>query len=204
MRDALGRSLEIVTLPSPGLVENEDGEPMPASYMNCYVSNTHGRGAHVRQPPRRRGRPRRIATLLPGPPDGGQPRARDPDRRRRVPLHHAAGAGGGEGGSRWPARSNVAVLQCALGGARERNVARVEELVREAAARGANVILPPELFEGPYFCKVEDEDLFAEARPVEGNETIARFSALASELGVVDPGLVLREGRARTTTTRSR
>jgi agmatine deiminase len=40
MRDALGRSLDIVTLPSPGLVENEDGEPMPASYVNWYVSNT--------------------------------------------------------------------------------------------------------------------------------------------------------------------
>ena len=81
----------------------------------------------------------------------------------------------------------VAVLQCALGGSRDSNVARVEELVRAAAACGANVILPPELFEGPYFCKVEDEELFAEARPVEGNATIARFSALAAEHGVVIP-----------------
>jgi N-carbamoylputrescine amidase len=86
-----------------------------------------------------------------------------------------------------PRKIEVAVLQCALGGARERNVARIEELVVEAAARGANVILPPELFEGPYFCKVEDEDLFAEARPVEGNGTIARFSALAARLGVAIP-----------------
>ncbi len=81
----------------------------------------------------------------------------------------------------------VAVVQCALGGSRDRNVARVEELVREAAARGANVVLPPELFEGPYFCKVEDEDWFAEARAADGNATVARFSALAAELGVVVP-----------------
>ena len=81
----------------------------------------------------------------------------------------------------------VAVLQCALGGTRERNVARVEELVREAAARGAHMVLAPELFEGPYFCKVESEDFFAEARPAEGNPTIARFSALAGELGVALP-----------------
>ncbi len=40
MRDALGRSLELVRLPSPGLIEDEDGEPMPASYVNFYVSNT--------------------------------------------------------------------------------------------------------------------------------------------------------------------
>ena len=81
----------------------------------------------------------------------------------------------------------VAVLQCALGGSRDANVARVEELVREAAGRGAQVILPPELFEGPYFCKVEDEDFFAEARPVQGNPTIARFQALAASLGAAIP-----------------
>jgi N-carbamoylputrescine amidase len=81
----------------------------------------------------------------------------------------------------------VAAVQCALGGPREKNVARVEELVREAAAAGAQVILPPELFEGPYFCKVEDEDWFAEAREARGNETIARFAGLARELGVVLP-----------------
>jgi N-carbamoylputrescine amidase len=84
-------------------------------------------------------------------------------------------------------RVEVAVLQCELGGGREENVARVEDLVREAASRGGRVILPPELFEGPYFCKVEREDLFAEARTVEGNPTIARFSRLAAELGVVIP-----------------
>ena len=39
MRDALGRSLEVVRLPSPGLVENADGEPMAASYVNYYISN---------------------------------------------------------------------------------------------------------------------------------------------------------------------
>ena len=39
-RDAAGRPLDVVTLPSPGLVEGPDGEPMPASYVNFYVSNT--------------------------------------------------------------------------------------------------------------------------------------------------------------------
>jgi N-carbamoylputrescine amidase len=81
----------------------------------------------------------------------------------------------------------VAAVQCALGGTRESNVARVEELVREAAAAGAQVILPPELFEGPYFCKVEDEEWFAEAREARGNATVERFSALSKELGVVIP-----------------
>lgn len=40
MRDASGHSLDVVTLPSPGIIENADGEPMPASYVNYYISNT--------------------------------------------------------------------------------------------------------------------------------------------------------------------
>ncbi len=38
-RDTNGRSLDVVRLPSPGLVEDEEGEPMPASYVNFYVAN---------------------------------------------------------------------------------------------------------------------------------------------------------------------
>lgn len=81
----------------------------------------------------------------------------------------------------------VAAVQCALGGSVEENVSRVESLVRQAAGRGAQVVLPPELFEGPYFCREESDAFFSWARPVEGNPTIARFAALARELGVVLP-----------------
>jgi agmatine deiminase len=38
-RDAKGRALEVVTLPSPGFIPGEDGEPMPASYVNFYIGN---------------------------------------------------------------------------------------------------------------------------------------------------------------------
>ncbi len=40
MRDAAGRPLNVTTVPSPGLVPDVDGEPMPASYVNFYVANT--------------------------------------------------------------------------------------------------------------------------------------------------------------------
>jgi N-carbamoylputrescine amidase len=51
----------------------------------------------------------------------------------------------------------VAALQLAFTADIDRNIAEVSRLVREAAAQGAQVILPPELFEGEYFCRVEDE-----------------------------------------------
>jgi N-carbamoylputrescine amidase len=81
----------------------------------------------------------------------------------------------------------VAAVQCALGGARADNIARVESLVRDAAARGAQVVLPPELFEGPYFCREENAEWFAEARPVAEDEGVSRLRRVAAELGVVVP-----------------
>ena len=64
------------------------------------------------------------------------------------------------------AKVTVAALQLPLGSSDEReNIAAVATLVEAAAAQGAQIILPPELFSGPYFCTVEDEALFALARP---------------------------------------
>jgi len=81
----------------------------------------------------------------------------------------------------------VAALQTALADDVAANVARITELVRAAAARGAQVILPSELFEGHYFCRTQREDDFARARSAEGHPTIRHFQALAAELGVVIP-----------------
>jgi agmatine deiminase len=39
MTDAAGRTLELVRIPSPGLVRNEDGEAIPASHMNFVIGN---------------------------------------------------------------------------------------------------------------------------------------------------------------------
>ncbi len=86
-----------------------------------------------------------------------------------------------------PAPFSLAVIQCPLGSARDENVARVVAHIRDAAARGANVILPPELFETPYFPQHEREDHFALARPRSGHPLLAELSALARELEVVIP-----------------
>lgn len=39
MSDAAGRRLEVVRIPSPGLVLDEDGDAMPASHVNFYIAN---------------------------------------------------------------------------------------------------------------------------------------------------------------------
>ncbi|HEU0033237.1 MAG TPA: N-carbamoylputrescine amidase [Kofleriaceae bacterium] len=81
----------------------------------------------------------------------------------------------------------VAALQTALSDDVATNVARVTELVREAAGKGAQIILPSELFEGHYFCRTQREDDFARAHPAENHPTLRHFQQLAAQLGVVIP-----------------
>ena len=84
-------------------------------------------------------------------------------------------------------RLTVAATQMACDWNRDDNVARAERLVREAAARGAELILLQELFETPYFCKDQKPEHFGLAQRYEGNPLLARMSRLAAELGVVLP-----------------
>ena len=84
-------------------------------------------------------------------------------------------------------RVTVAAVQSALTDDVSTNVARMTELVREAAGRGAHIILMPELFEGLYFPRAQREEEFLRARPVDSHPTIAHFSELARTLGVVLP-----------------
>jgi N-carbamoylputrescine amidase len=84
-------------------------------------------------------------------------------------------------------RLTVAALQLAFGENRHANIAAVSELVREAASRGAKVVLPPELFEGPYFCRTEDEALFATARSVAEHPAVLAMQTLATELNIFIP-----------------
>ncbi|QDZ08829.1 N-carbamoylputrescine amidase [Sphingomonas panacisoli] len=81
----------------------------------------------------------------------------------------------------------VAALQLGFSDNVDRNIANVSRLVREAHARGAQVILPPELFEGEYFCRVEEEGLFANARPTAEHPSVLAMQALAAELKVWIP-----------------
>src|SRR5947208_23068 len=64
------------------------------------------------------------------------------------------------------------------------NLARAERLVREAAARGAQIICLKELFNAPYFCKSQQFDRFDLAEPIPGPVTAA-MQRLAREIAVV-------------------
>ncbi|MBS1213074.1 MAG: nitrilase/cyanide hydratase and apolipoprotein N-acyltransferase [Proteobacteria bacterium] len=78
----------------------------------------------------------------------------------------------------------VALIQQACGSTREANLAESVVGIREAASRGAELILLPELHLGPYFCQVEDTAYFDQAEPIPGRTT-AQLGDLARELGVV-------------------
>lgn len=67
------------------------------------------------------------------------------------------------------------------------NIAKADDVVRKAAHDGAQVILLSELFEGLYFCQVEDYAKFSLAEEAADSKTIKHFQSLAKELKVVLP-----------------
>jgi len=82
---------------------------------------------------------------------------------------------------------NVAAIQTSYGEDMKANIAKTERFVREAAAKGAQVILPSELFQGPYFCTTQEEKWFATAYEANSHPCVTAMAPLAKELGVVVP-----------------
>ena len=89
----------------------------------------------------------------------------------------------------------LAAIQTSYGMDLAANIARTAGFIREAAAKGAQVILPSELFQGPYFCVAQEERWFAEAHPWREHPCVTALAPLAGELGVVLPiSIFEREG----------
>ncbi|MGJ3241468.1 MAG: N-carbamoylputrescine amidase [Opitutales bacterium] len=86
-----------------------------------------------------------------------------------------------------PRQLTVAALQAGFSEDIDANLKQIEALVREAAGRGAQVILPPELFENLYFCQREEARFFDLARPVDRHPAVLRMQGLAQELAVAIP-----------------
>lgn len=81
----------------------------------------------------------------------------------------------------------LGVVQCALGDDMDANIAKVGGLVEEAAAKGAKVVLTPELFQGHYFCTTQEEKHFARAHPAATHPAVLAFQKLAKKHGVFLP-----------------
>ena len=86
-----------------------------------------------------------------------------------------------------PRQLRIAVIQTAFSEDMAANIARIATFIRAAAKDGAQVILAPELLQGPYFCKTEDTRWFAEAYPYKEHPVVTGLAPLADELGVALP-----------------
>lgn len=82
---------------------------------------------------------------------------------------------------------SIAALQLKFSENTDENVEKVEHYCRQAAQKGAQIILPSELFENHYFCKEENEKYFSWAKEVGEQTTLKRFQALSEELKLVIP-----------------
>ena len=81
----------------------------------------------------------------------------------------------------------VAATQMDCSNDTDKNVSNAEKLVRQAASKGAQIILIQEICESQYFCMDQKEELFELSKPFDNHPTIKKFSELAKELKVVLP-----------------
>ncbi|MCR5210722.1 MAG: N-carbamoylputrescine amidase [Lachnospiraceae bacterium] len=84
-------------------------------------------------------------------------------------------------------RVTIGVCQMQMTKSVDENIQKADSLVREAADKGANVILLPELFERPYFCQERRYDYYEYALPVEENPAVRHFCKAAKEKNIVMP-----------------
>lgn len=81
----------------------------------------------------------------------------------------------------------VAAVQFSIPESREKSIEKAETLTREAAGKGANIVLLPELFETPYFCQERRYEHYELALPIRENPAVKRFADVTRELGIVMP-----------------
>ena len=84
-------------------------------------------------------------------------------------------------------RVTVAAIQSRFTDDMAKDIARIADLVGEAARRGATVVLPPELFQGHYFCRTESEEFFRRAYPTAEHPAVLAMQDAARRHGVVIP-----------------
>ena len=81
----------------------------------------------------------------------------------------------------------AAAIQMRCNRSPEENLSTALAMIRQAAQKGAKLILLPELFEHWYFCQEKNYDLYSYATSLEENPAVQALRPLAKELGVVLP-----------------
>ena len=84
-------------------------------------------------------------------------------------------------------KRKYALIQMSMSEKYEENIAKVDHFLEEAAEKGANLVLIPELFQRHYFCQKENYDFFDFAEEANDSKTIRHYQEAAKRLHLVLP-----------------
>src|SRR6266705_2217771 len=91
-----------------------------------------------------------------------------------------------------PDKFRVGLVQMSATPDPDKNLQRAIDRLHQAAAKGAQIVCLPELFQTQYFCQREDAALFDLAEPIPG-PTTARLAEAAKQLRIVVVGSVFEK-----------
>ncbi|MBP5216882.1 MAG: N-carbamoylputrescine amidase [Bacilli bacterium] len=80
-----------------------------------------------------------------------------------------------------------ALAQFSMSAVYEENIQKADRMIEKAAEEGASLLLLPELFEGLYFCQIEDYEKFALAENAKDSKTLKHFQETAKKFNMVLP-----------------
>lgn len=81
----------------------------------------------------------------------------------------------------------VAVTQFSMPDNYEKCIEKADEFIKTASKNGVDLLLLPELFEGYYFCQIENYDFFSKAEEAKDSKTLKHFQEMAKEYKIVLP-----------------
>ncbi|MBR4274535.1 MAG: N-carbamoylputrescine amidase [Bacilli bacterium] len=81
----------------------------------------------------------------------------------------------------------AAIAQFSMPDNYEKCIEKADEYIKTASKNGVDLLLLPELFEGLYFCQIENYDFFSKAEEVKDSKTLKHFQEMAKEYKIVLP-----------------